>query len=425
MTREESERAQAIAITSSLSEELGIHIPPPTKSKEHFSITELERFLKIQNIEIKYNEITQAVEILGDSIFYEETERKLSEDKSNDLLSIIHDYMKPRFKGVSYESIKHSLSYIGNSNRYNPVIEYLKSVKRDSKDYIKALTDDVLHLTDPFSKKLVIKAIIQAIALQYNTLNDSFGADGVLILQGSQGIGKTQFLRKLGQIGNRNLFIEGAQLRDGDKDSMLNCLSGFVCELGEIEKTITNENNVNFLKQFVTRTSDSIRKPYAPEPTKTARHTALFGTCNTDDFLKDTTGNRRFWVVRILGKIDWEMLTPEFVAQLWKQAQEIYLKTPNTFRLSESERDMLEKNNEQFTEVLDGEIELRNILEKYPQKKYLWDWMPIPDFLDIHYCRDLSTLKGAKIGRLLNKMHIEKKHTKYNNLYYLPTDDEL
>ena len=64
---------------------------------------------------------------------------------------------------------------------------------------------------------------------------------------------------------------------------------------GEIDSTLKKEQSA--LKAFLTSPEDDIREPYAKKSIRRPRTTSFCASVNPYMFLKDSTGNRRFWVI--------------------------------------------------------------------------------------------------------------------------------
>lgn len=156
------------------------------------------------------------------------------------------------------------------------------------------------------------KWCIQAVRLANNTagkMNQEF----VLVLQGGQGVGKTTWVKMLFAPMGEEYFKEGLELNPDNKDSIIECISYFIVELGELDATMKHEQSR--LKAFITRSMDEVRKPFERLPERTPRQTILFATVNEEDFLKDKTGNRRYAVIKAGEQID--RLTLIDLDQFW------------------------------------------------------------------------------------------------------------
>jgi hypothetical protein len=139
--------------------------------------------------------------------------------------------------------------------------------------------------------------------------------DYCLVLKGPQGHLKSTSLKEL---AGRDWFTS-SHARD-DKDFLLNVHSCWIYELAELE-TITNKTQSGALKNLITTATDTFRTPYGRTSEKHHRQSVFCATVNKEEFLRDDTGNRRFWVVPIEGanKLDREAITAARDA-IWKAA---------------------------------------------------------------------------------------------------------
>lgn len=132
-------------------------------------------------------------------------------------------------------------------------------------------------------------------------------------MQSPQGWQKSQFLKKLAGDWFDDSF--GAM---SDKDERLKLHSAWILEWAELE-TVFKRKDVAATKAFLSCASDSIRPPYGRETVKMLRPSIIVGTTNETEFLSDTTGNRRFWVVPVKKRIDTKLLEQERDA-IWAAA---------------------------------------------------------------------------------------------------------
>src|SRR5690606_39387898 len=120
-------------------------------------------------------------------------------------------------------------------------------------------------------------------------------AEGVLVFQGPQNLGKTSWLKSLAPRELR-LIKDGMMLRPDDKDSVKQVCSFWLVELGELDSTFRRAD-IAQLKAFITQDTDVLRRPYARRESTYARRTVFFGSVNPREFLHDETGNRRYWTI--------------------------------------------------------------------------------------------------------------------------------
>ena len=140
--------------------------------------------------------------------------------------------------------------------------------------------------------------------------------DNMLILAGPQGIGKSTLLDKM----SRGWFNDSIRTFEGKEASEL--LQGvWLVEIGELDAF--RKTDVACIKQFLSLRSDRFRAAYGRHVKELPRCCVFFGTTNTSDYLRDRTGNRRFWPVDVglapAAKSVWTDLPGE-IDQLWAEA---------------------------------------------------------------------------------------------------------
>ncbi len=350
--------------------------------------------------------------------------RKLSGQNANNTLPIyLRNHMKKKLgQKVSKSEIEDDILYIADTNRYNPVIDMLVGTAWDGKDRIEQLVGIMGIENDEFSILLLKKYLHQSIALAFNDELNPFGADGILILKGDQGIGKSWLLKKLAV--SSKLFGEGISLNTDNKDCLIQATSTWICELGELDSTL-NRNQVQF-KAFITNSIDVYRPPYGRREIHKPRRTSFCGTVNPDHFLKDNTGSRRFWIIPV-ESIDLKLLpyiTPDWFKCLWRQVfEQLYLPNKQGFRLTDEEQKQLEQRNAQYYEILPGELELLEYLNWTGEQ---WDWYTASDVrerMEIlkRYSPEQIGKALSKIARQDTRINIKKPHNKKQ--YYLPYID--
>lgn len=321
-------------------------------SGQAFSLEVLKAALLTMGTQVRRNLITGKAEITGIPPQYSQ------EEAVNTLPVLLWDKLKQiKIKGASITAVQKGLSVLADESRFNPVLDMLRDTPWDGVSRFPGLLDILNIGAGSFYALLIRKWLIQSIALVHNTAPGYLeAAEGVLTLQGDQGIGKTMLFRKLAV--RPEWFAEGVTLDMKSKDSIIQATGVWIAELGELESTLKKEQTS--LKAFITQKVDSIRAPYAAEKVDRPRHTSFSATVNPDRFLKDDTGDRRFWVVPV-AEIDLEALLklkPEWFIQLWAEVYIWWIKDPQGFRLSRMEREHLNELNQQHREMLPGEEEI-------------------------------------------------------------------
>lgn len=356
--------------------------------------------LKAFGIQIRRNLITGKAEITGMPATYS------TEEAVNTLPTVLADRLRAvGIKGVNRTSITDFLTNISDKNRYNPVLDMLDGTVWDGESRF----SDLLRIlgVSPASlyAVLVRKWLIQSVAVAHNGPGRVQALEGVLTLQGGQGLGKTWFFRRLAI--RDDWFSEGVTLDLKNKDSVINATSAWITELGEVDSTLSRDQSG--LKAFITQRVDRIRAPYAREATDRPRRTSFCATVNPGEFLKDETGDRRFWVVPVdtIAQRMLKELPESWFIQVWAEAVTWWRADPQSFRLTAEERDMLDQANVVYRVLLPGEEEIRQALN--------WDLPPEHwgQFTSTEIKWQLfigdSRITIQQIGRVLAKLARENK----------------
>ena len=166
------------------------------------------------------------------------------------------------------------------------------------------------------------------------------------------------------------------------------------------------------------------RKAYGRGDIRALRRTSLCGTCNSEEFLIDCSGNRRFCSVAV-EQIDLDRLRAFNAVQLWKQIQVLSSGDLQGFRLTKDEQKELAERNAVHEKKLKGENEIEDILNSVDTARYkiVSEYMTVSDFKQL-YSEELRTYSVAQIGKVLDKlgyaMEVRKINGKTQKLRVLP-----
>lgn len=372
----------------------------------------------LDGVHIRYNQLKHYSEISVNGKNYD----------FDTAVVIMQDYCAKYGLSTSRGNIAGWLALVAKENAYSPVVDYLQ----DCYIQYKQLSDvyspidtlwNTLHLSataqenEPFLKKLFIKWLVGCVAIAHN--DGKTALQGVLVLKGGQGIGKTTFARKLMPSVGSDWFIEGLSLVTNDKDSLVTATTHWLGELGEFSETF-RKSHFDSLKQFLTKSVDTIRLPYARSNTTEPRRTAFIATVNDDTFLADKTGNRRYWVLDLESidldtPLDVNLLWGAVMA-LWKQGKELYF-------LTQAENQKIMSLNRKYEKVSDTEQILVDWLD-WGANAELWQWQTPTALcmalgLPLTYARKIGrTLAGMLKTNTYTYLKFERKNT--SRLYFLP-----
>jgi hypothetical protein len=231
--------------------------------------------------------------------------------------------------GMPDKTVPDLLTAIARNNQVNHVLEYLEQLPHVKG--IDALADTVIladEMQKPLFKTVLRHWMIQAIAAADGAKRSPNPAalpkyEYVLAFSSGQGANKTTFFNKLIPKSLSGYFKDGVFLDLKNKDSKLEATSNWIVELGELEATFDKSSMADF-KAFTSQRSDTIRVPYGRVAVTKPRRTVFCGSVNDLRFLRDKTGNRRFWPFHI-NYVDITRLSDEIVANAWAEAWHLYL----------------------------------------------------------------------------------------------------
>ena len=207
-----------------------------------------------------------------------------------------------------------ALQIVAGRHQFNDVLDYLRSLKWDGTRRIDTLLHDYLGAENtPYVRAVTRKVLVAAVSRAWVGGNKF---DVMLILYGPQGIGKSTLLRLLGG----DWFCDSLSTFEG-KEAAEVIQGQWLIEVGELNAM--NRSETAAIKQFLSKQDDDFRAAYGRRSERHPRRCIFIGTSNDIGFLKDQTGNRRFWPVDC-GKTEpsksvWEDL-PKEVDQIWAEA---------------------------------------------------------------------------------------------------------
>ncbi len=224
---------------------------------------------------------------------------------------------------------------------FSSQVEYLDTLEDQGRNVLDTWLTDYLGVEDtPLTRAIGAKWMIAAVARAYDP---GCKADNVLILEGEQGMKKSRILSQL--CPKPSWFADG--LSDFGTKAQAEEIEGkWIVELGEL--TGFARADIDKIKSFVTRASENYRPAYARYKIDSPRHCVFAGTVNpgATGYLRDETGNRRFWPVKCTKQAP--ELTPMMRDQLWAEARSRYLAKENWWLedevlLSDAKREQAER----------------------------------------------------------------------------------
>lgn len=216
---------------------------------------------------------------------------------------------------LSKENLNSAIELAGARQAFHPVKDYLHSLKWDGKKRAEKLFITYLGAADNEYHREVCRLTLLAAVTRIFEPGHKF--DFMPVLEGMQGKRKSTFVKVLA----KNWFSEMDHV--DDKNKAIETMSGsWILEFNEMQQF--SRADVNRVKAFLSATDETTRLAYERNPRKFLRQCIFIGTTNQKEYLKDETGNRRFWPVlcEIL-RIDIDKLKRN-VDQIWAEVATWY-----------------------------------------------------------------------------------------------------
>lgn len=274
-------------------------------------------------------------------------------------LASLTAYLDRVYHIFSPSKLKNALLTITAERSFHPIKEYLEGLPVwDGKKRLETLLIDYLGAEDSsYVRAVTRKTLVAAVARVYEP---GIKFDTVLVLSGPQGIGKSMFFSKLGGIW----FSDSLTISDMRDKTGAEKLQGFwIMEIGEMNGIKKVE--VETVKSFASRQDDKFRVAYGTVVESHPRQCVICGTSNSQHFLRDVTGNRRFWPVQVTGECSmhpWNMDKP-LLEQIWAEALTLY-NAGEELILKGNDAEMAAEKQQEALENDDREGLVREYLDK-------------------------------------------------------------
>lgn len=252
----------------------------------------------------------------------------------------LRHYIEKVYDITGKERLLDATSLCAFKRRINDVQDYLSKLSWDNVRRLDTLLTDYLGADNNIYTRAVARKSLAAAVARAMVPGTKY--DYMPILTGPQGIGKSTLLRTLGMrwYSDSLSTFEGKEAREMVQGTWIN-------EIGELNGMTRSE--ITTIKQFLSQQEDIYREPYGRRTNAYPRRCVFFGTTNDAEFLRDRTGNRRFWPVDVgLHPIKKSVFRdlPEEVDQIWAEAFVAWQLGEPLYLSGEAERIAMEQQEE-------------------------------------------------------------------------------
>lgn len=257
----------------------------PAKTADNILII-LENDPLLKN-KIALDEFANRVVLLDAVPWDGRTARRPWKDKDD---SGLRWYLERTYQIASPGKALDAVALCSDKHAFDDVRDYLTGLMWDGVNRLDTLFVDYLGAGDTlYTRAITRKAFTAAVA---RAMTPGCKFDNMTILTGAQGLGKSSLLKKMG----RGWFSDSIKTFEGKEASEL--VQGvWIVEIGELEAF--NRSETGRIKQFLSQQEDIFRAAFGHHVGWHPRRCVFFGTSNNGEYLRDKTGNRRFWPIDV------------------------------------------------------------------------------------------------------------------------------
>lgn len=218
---------------------------------------------------------------------------------------------------IARDNVGQAIEVFARERRFHPLRDWFEAQQWDGDARAGTWLSVCLGCPDDdYHAQIGAMALIAMVA---RVFEPGCKSDYLLVLEGPQGEEKSKFCRALA--GGDEYFSDHLPPIDGDPVRLAMHLRGkFIIEVAELAAMLKAEPET--AKHFFSRQIEKYVGKYQREEVSEPRQCFFIGTTNDDEYIRDTTGGRRFWPVKTV-KVNVAALIA-MRAQLFAEAVQLY-----------------------------------------------------------------------------------------------------
>ena len=217
--------------------------------------------------------------------------------RDSDITALAEVLETDGFIPVRAGMIRDVVMLLADRNTYSPPAELIRSLAWDGKQRLSTFFIDYAGvIPEDEARRAYVEAVTRCffISVVARIVQPGCKVDTMLVLEGPQGAKKSSLLRV---IALRNeWFSDSLPHNLGSLDARQHLPGNLIVEMPEIAQFRRSE--LETVKAYLTCQHDKYRPSFGRFDIDWPRQNVFVGTTNTDDYLQDVTGNRRFWPLR-------------------------------------------------------------------------------------------------------------------------------
>ncbi|CAH1192984.1 DNA primase [Glutamicibacter phage Montesquieu] len=287
---------------------------------------------------------------------------------------------------ISKDKLFQRVQSASQDRRFHPVRDYLEALEWDGTERLDTCLPGAED--NEYTRMVARKALVAAVA---RVFSPGVKWDQMMILFGKEGMGKSHWIERMARGFDSSLG------KIGDKDTLVNLQRSWIVTSDEGHSL--RKADFNQLKEFLTKTRDTFRMPYERSAQEYPRHCVIWGTTNDEVFLRNEEGNRRFLVVEVATKVDFDAMTDEYVDQLWAEAVHRYHEGEKLY-LNPTEEKLAAKARERHI----AEEPLFGLVRNYLETLVPGDWASTSSFGRQQWFEDRAAGMGTEGTEPINEV---------------------
>ena len=317
---------------------------------------------------IAYNEFSNRAVVIGQLPW---RKKGNNSDWSDTDDSGLREFIEKYYKISSNAKCADALVLSFEKHSFHPIKDYLNNLFWDGEERLDTLFIDYLGAEDnSYVRTVARKILVAAVA---RVFNPGCKFDNMPVLSGPQGIGKSTIIKKLG----KDWYSDSLTTVNG-KEAYEQLQGVWILEMGEM--MATKKADIEATKHFLSKTEDIYRVAYGRRTSRFPRQCVFIGTTNDREFLRDKTGNRRFWPIDVgihkASKSVFNDLTAYEVEQIWAETVELFNNKEPLYLTGEQEKEAQKQQDEH------SELSAKaGLIEEYLDKLVPLNWydLDIPE----------------------------------------------
>lgn len=339
-----------------------------------------------------YNEFSNRASVIGKLPWSDDINRDWRDDDD----AGVRHFLESTYGLAGAGKIADAITISFQANKIHPVRDYLDSLVWDGVNRLETLLTDYLGAEPGLYTSAVIRThMVAGIARIYRP---GCKYDTMLTLTGPQGIGKSTFIRYLG----KDWFNDSLDTVKG-KEAYEQLQGCWMIEMGEL--TATRKADIEAVKLFLSKNEDIYRVAYGRRTSRFPRQCIFWGTSNDKEFLRDKTGDRRYWPVDCgevpITKSVFDDLPAE-VDQIWAEAKALYKKGHKLHLTGKEEKEAVKQQKAHAEDS-----PKTGLIEAFLDREYPTNW----DDMDLYERRNYLDKSDDDFGTVASETTFKKDKT--------------